>query len=210
MTGIQVLNESSDIQDIKDESVYCYTGMEALENMLYQNNLDTSACAMLIPIDVARKNLFPKGKYHEDDLTTYRYYAEVDKVAVTTKPQDFYVQHSESIMHSFGQVNIDELDAADYLVKFFANNYPKLTKGAVSKKFSSYCQVALSVPENIQKELHIYERINKFLTSNSCDVLFNKKTRLKNKVAALAVALGGIYGLRFLDRMRFNIGFKMR
>lgn len=210
VTGIHVMNEGADIPDVNNGRFFCYTGMEALENMLYQNNLDTSACAILLPIEIAKNNLFPEGKYHEDDLTTYKYYAEADKVAVTTKPQYFYVQHSESIMHSFGQVNIDELDAADYLVKFFANNYPKLTKGAVSKKFSSYCQVALSVPENIQKELHIYERINKFLTSNSCDVLFDKKTRLKNKVAALAVALGGIYGLRFLDRMRFNIGFKMR
>ena len=202
VTGIQVLNESSDIQDIKDESVYCYTGMEALENMLYQKNLDTSACAMLLPIEIAKNNFFPEGKYHEDDLTSYKYYAEADKVAVTTKPQYFYVQHSESIMHSLGQVNIDELDAADYLVNFFENNYPKLTKGAVSKKFSSYCQVSLSVPNKVQAELHINGRIKDFLKANCWGVLLDGKTRWKNKIAALAIIVAGTKGLQYIDKLR--------
>ena len=202
VTGIQVLNENTDIQDIIGERVYCYTGMEALENMLYQNNLDTSACAMLLPIEMAKKHLFPKGKYHEDDLTTYKYYAEADKVAVTTKPQYFYVQHSESIMHSLGQVSIDELDAADYLVKFFANNYPKLTKGAVSKKFSSYCQVSLNVPNNVQLELNINRRIKEFLKANCWGVLLDGKTRWKNKIAALAIILAGTKGLQYIDKLR--------
>lgn len=209
VTGIQVLNESSDVQDFKDESVYCYTGMEALENMLYQNNLDTSACAMLLPIEIAQNNLFPEGKYHEDDLTSYKYYAEADKVVVTTKPQYFYVQHSESIMHSLGQVNIDELDAADYLVKFFENNYPKLTKGAVSKKFSSYCQVSLSVPNKVQAELHINGRIKEFLKANCWGVLLDGKTRWKNKIAALAIILAGTNGLQYIDQLRIILRNKI-
>ena len=36
----------------------CFTGLEALERMLYQNMLDTSACAMILPLTIAKNNLF--------------------------------------------------------------------------------------------------------------------------------------------------------
>ena len=89
-----------------------------LKKMLYQDTLDTSACAMLLPTYIAREYQFPVGKYHEDEFTTYKYHSSVKCVSVTTRKQYFYLQREGSIMHIFGQSSLDELDAADNLVTF--------------------------------------------------------------------------------------------
>lgn len=188
----------------EDEAPTCYgdikekvfTGIEALKNMLYQDMLDTSACAMLLPTEVAREHPFPVGKYHEDELTTYKYYSSVNNVAVTTKTLYFYLQRRGSIMHVFGQASIDELEAADNLVQVCKNNWPDLVKAAKSKKFSDYCQVLLSCP-TIKKEYEdIHKKIMEYLLANRASIILDKRTRKKNKIAALLL-LGGEKTLRY-------------
>ena len=185
VTGIY---KYSTIDGIKKKNVareYLYTGAKALEKMLYQDTLDTSACAMLIPTDIARKYKFPVGRYHEDEFITYKYYSSVDSVAVTTQKQYYYLQREGSIMHRFGKNSIDELDAADNLVSFCETNYPELMKAAKSKKFSDYCQVLLSSKDIKETFPEIYNRICDFLDSVKFEVLRDNKCRLKNRVAAL-------------------------
>ena len=135
VTGIYKYSSFDKITEKRDEAQeFCYTGIKALEKMLYQDTLDTSACAMLLPTSIARKYQFPVGKYHEDEFTTYKYYSSVKCVSVTTQKQYFYLQREGSIMHVFGQSSLDELDAADNLVTFCEKNYPQLTAAAKSKK----------------------------------------------------------------------------
>lgn len=93
VTGIKTFYEGENITIINDSiKEYCLSGVEALEHMLYQNMLDTSACAMLLPTEIAKQHPFPYGRYHEDEFTTYKYYMSVGKVAVTTRLQYFYLQ----------------------------------------------------------------------------------------------------------------------
>lgn len=173
-----------------------FSGIEALKSMFYQDMLDTSACAMLLPTEIARKNPFPVCKYHEDELTTYKYYSSVKKVAVTTKSLYFYLQRRGSIMHVFGQASIDELEAADNLVKVCQENWPDLINAAKSKKFSDYCQVLLSYPNIKNDYKNIYKRIMEYLLTNRVAIILDKRTRKKNKIAALLL-LGGEKALRY-------------
>lgn len=168
-----------------DNKEYVYSGIEALENMLYQNNLDSSACAMLLPIEIAKKYPFPFRKYHEDEFTTYKYYVSVEKVAVTTKPLYYYLQRKGSIMHTFGQASIDELDAADNYVNFCKEFYPNLVPAAESKKFSDYCQVFLSNKDIKKTNKKEYLRICKYINESKINIFKNKKCRPKNRIAAL-------------------------
>ena len=193
-------NEKPIIKAIKKE--YCYSGEEALEKMLYQNTLDTSACAILLPIELAKRTLFPYGKYHEDEFTTYKYYANSNRVVVTTEKHYFYLQRAGSIMHNFGKANMDELDAADNLVFFCKENYPHLVKAAESKKFSDYCQVLLA-SKNLKKYyLNVYQRIKIYLNKKKYQILFDKETRTKNKVAAVFVIIGNIDLLSIMHDLR--------
>lgn len=189
VTGIETFLDNT--PNIKNDNIkeFVYSKQEALEKMLYQNTLDTSACAMLIPTEIVRSFPFPVGKYHEDEFTTYKYYSSAERVAVTTKKQYFYLQRDGSIMHVFGKSSMDELDAADNLVEYCKQNYSNLVAAAESKKFSDYCQVLLSNP-NIKKEYpDVYNRIYLYLKKKSMQILFDKKCRKKNRLAAMLLLI---------------------
>lgn len=186
VTGIETFLEGENPRiNNNDNKEYVYSGIEALENMLYQNNLDSSACAMLLPIEIAKKYPFPFRKYHEDEFTTYKYYVSVEKVAVTTKPLYYYLQRKGSIMHTFGQASIDELDAADNYVNFCKKFYPNLVPAAESKKFSDYCQVFLSNKDIKKTNYDEYLRISEYINESKIKIFKNKKCRNKNRIAAL-------------------------
>lgn len=191
VTGISVCYEGK--KKLKIEQTYheyCFNGVHALENMLYQKYLDSSACAMLVPINVVRKFPFPKGKYHEDEYTTYKYYLSVKKVAVSTKSQYFYVQRKDSIMHSLGQSNLDELDASDNYVNYCKNVCPQLISAAKSKKFSNYCQILLKTKSLEYCNPDIYKQIINYLYTEKKHILLDKRARIKNRVAALSLFFG--------------------
>lgn len=200
VTGIAVFSDELPTKKEKKNKEYIYTGEEALIKMLYQDTLDTSACAILLPINIAKQFLFPVGKNHEDEFTTYKYYSNVRKVAVTTREQYFYLQRNGSIMHVFGKSSMDELEAADNLVAFCKKNYPHIVKAAESKKFSDYCQVLLSNSKLKSENPDMYKKIIKYLLSKRKQIIFDNMARKKNRIAAFLL-LGGERTLYFVNRI---------
>lgn len=98
----------------------------------------------------------------------------------------------------------DELDAADNLVDVCLNNWPAIVKAANSKKFSDYCQVLLSTIEIKNTNPEMYNRIVGYLESVKFQVLFDKNSRMKNRVAAASLLMG-VNGLFFLNRIKQEI-----
>lgn len=203
VTGIEVFYEGKEPKKKSSGRVYTYTARDALEKMLYQDTLDTSACAMLLPIGMAKNNPFPVGKYHEDEFTTYKYYSDANRISVTTKKQYFYLQRKGSIMHSFGKSSMDELEAADNLVDFCNQYYPEIITAAESKKFSDYCQVLLSNSKLEIENENAYEKIITYLNRKRRQMLFDRKARTKNRIAALCL-FGGDKILYFINRIKYK------
>lgn len=201
VTGIELFSEGKEPFKGSSSKVYIYSKEEALEKMFYQDTLDTSACAMLLPIGIAKNYPFPLGKYHEDEFNTYKFYSAVNKVAVTTCKQYFYLQRTGSIMHVFGKSSMDELDAADELVFFCKESYPQLVCAAESKKFSDYCQVLLSNNDIKQDYPQEYARITDYLKTKRLQILLDKRCRRKNRMAAF-VLLMGVEMLKFVNDIR--------
>lgn len=201
VTGINIFDEGGIPKLSSSKRIYVYSGTEALNKMLYQDTLDTSACAILLPIEIAKRYPFPYKKYHEDEFTTYKYYSNVNKVVVTTEKHYFYLQRKGSIMHVFGQASLDELDAADNLLFYCKTNYPNLVKAAESKKFSDYCQVLLSNDNLKENYLEIYNRITSYLNDKKLQLLFDKNCRKKNRIAAMLL-LFGVPVLNFVNKIK--------
>lgn len=203
VTGIQTFFDGEKIYlKNKEYNNFLFQGIEALQNVLYQKYLDTSACAILIPTSIAQVYPFPIGRYHEDEFTTYKFYEAVSLVAVTTKKQYYYLQRKNSIMHhEFGQECLDELDAADNLVEICRQKHPELVSAAIAKKFSDYCQVLLGNKKLRQEHPECYKRIMDFLNQNKGNMLFDKKARIKNRLAAFAL-YGGNIGLNIFFQIK--------
>lgn len=187
---------------------FVLNGTEALKNMLYQKDLDTSACGLLIKRELVEQNLFPKGKYHEDEFTTYKYYANANNVAICKQKGYFYLQRAGSIMHSAGQATIDEIEAADNLVLVCEENWKQAIDAAKSKKFSDYCQVLLSTVDIETTHYYILSKIKYYLNEHKIKMLFDNNARIKNRLAALLIILFGIRGFRIFNKLKiFILGY---
>lgn len=172
---------------------FCVNGELALKNMLYQKNIDTSACAILLPRNMAMEYPFPKGKFHEDEFTTYNYYFNSRKVAISLRKQYYYFQRKGSIMHEFGKACMDELDAADNLVEWSEKKCKTVINAAKAKKYSDYCQILGNYKNEIQNSPDIYKRIMTYLTKERKLIIFDHETRLKNKIAAISLCYPEIF-----------------
>ncbi len=197
VTGMEVFFDGNSPKKTNNKNkIRNFSGNDALKTVLYQNGMDTSACAMLISSSIAKKFNFPFGKYHEDDFTTYKYYLNADRVAISSDKQYFYRQRKGSIMHSFGKANIDELDAADNLVNVLSVINTELGKAAKAKKFSNYCQTIINF-DNLRKERpDVYFRITKYIMEVRFEILKDKSCRKKNRIAS-AICVGGVKPLIF-------------
>ncbi|MBO4396699.1 MAG: glycosyltransferase, partial [Eubacterium sp.] len=183
----------------------CIYGKLATERMLYQKSIDVSANAMLLKRDKALRHLFPSNRFFEDAFVTYKYYYESSRVAYSTKVCYAYYQRPESIMHSKNQEFYDELDASDSIMLFFKNKEIELFDAAVSKAFSNYCQVLLRNP-NIKKDFpDAYKRIDRFLRYSRWRIILNRRTRIKNKVAAILTIPGVSFFLSISKKIYIRI-----
>lgn len=175
----------------KSLDVFVMTGREALLDVLYQKNLDTTPCGMLFKRQIVLDNPFPIGRYHEDDFTMFKYFESAVKVVICKQIKYFYVQHESSIMHvKSDKIMMDEIDASENLVKYFSRADYNLQRAAESKKFSNYCQI-LGKYKNLKKyHPEIYSNISTFLHDSKWGILKNKECRVKNRIAALILILG--------------------
>ena len=204
--GIQSVKENEKTDKITRRAVHVYSSKDALKHALYQDTLGTSACGLLIPIDIALKFPFPLGKYHEDDFTTYKYFMAVDSVAVCERPSYFYLQRENSITHRvFGKSDMDELESAQNYLAELDGMERELLLAATSKAFSNYCQVAIKNRKLKCENPKVYKQIDDFLKRRAKTVFHDRYCRNKNRIAALIYIVGGIPMLRFC----FNI-FKMK
>ena len=157
------------------------TGDEALLNVLYQKDLDTTPCGMLFKKEIVTENPFPAGRYHEDDFTMYRYFEDSNCTVISKVVKYFYVQHESSIMHSKSEkILLDEIDASDNLEMYFSSKNKKMLKAAKSKKFSNYCQILINNPDLKNKHPKEFCKINDYLLKNRLSIILDKETRFKN------------------------------
>ena len=104
-------------------------------------------------------------------------------------------------MHVFGRSSLDELDAADNLVRYCENNYPQLVSAAEAKKFSDYCQVLLSYDSLRSDYRDVYKRIEGYLCRQKRQMLLDKRARKKNRIAALLL-FGGVRTLFWANKIK--------
>lgn len=190
IVGLDVVYDYINISKKSHGIVRLLSGDEAILNMLYQKDIDTSSCAKLIRKEIVYNNMFPVGKFHEDDFTTYKYFLSANKVALYTENMYFYVQHQGSIMHSKGRVTYDEIEASQHLVDFFSQKGESFYKAAVSKRFSNYCQILIKHRELNKEAPKVFRKIVATLKIDKWSVFFDRHTRIKNKVAAFILLFG--------------------
>ncbi len=171
-----------------------FTGLQAMEAMLYQTGFDTSACGKLFRAELCQKNLFPKGRLYEDLFTIYKMLFAAQTVVYLPQVLYAYRKNPDSIMYrKFDRRNLDELDAADAIEAFVQENCPQFLPAARARKFSSYSQVLRWMKDAESDDAAIKDeqyRIWAFLKEYRVRMLMDRRARTKNRIAAIASFLG--------------------
>ena len=103
------------------QRVQVLSGKESCRGLLGDLHVTlVTAWAKLYKSRLVRKYPFPKGRKHEDEATTCKYYYEAQKVAVGNAQLYAYYQNPEGIMNSLGKgMNRDFLWAYEHRALFF-------------------------------------------------------------------------------------------
>ena len=157
----------------RTNSVSSCSGEKACIDLLYGRCFYTSSCNILIKQNIARGSLFPVGKYHEDEMTTFRYFLKASRVVKTEIQTYFYYQREGSIMHSRGQPVIDEALSADYYVDVCGKVGGMVSKAALCKKYFLYVDVLESYPEIREKEPELYCKLKEYVRHNSISIMLD-------------------------------------
>lgn len=185
-------------------SAACVNAKEGLAEILYQEFHDVSAWGILLPASLARKYPFPKGKLFEDLYTTYKFYLAAETVAFIRVPLYYYFQRKGSIMGRRNEAFIHDLiESSDQLVEACRGKGALIEQAAMNKQFSNYCRLILQPSDLKKKYPNQYRRIVTTVEKERMAVLMDKRVRMKNRLAALAL-LGGISGLK----LAFKLGRK--
>lgn len=161
------------------------SGINACIMLLYGKRYYTSSCNILIKKDIAEKNLFPVGKYHEDEMTTFRYFLDASKVVITSLITYYYYQREGSIMHTFGQPVIDEMLVADYYLSYCKNKGKNILSAAKCRKYCLYKDIIDNYPVIKEKKPEMYRKINSFLKGYAINIILDIKAPFNIKKRAI-------------------------
>lgn len=204
--GFTEVYDGNGIEDLDTSriSAACVNAKEGLVEILYQGFHDVSAWGILLPASLARKYPFPKGKLFEDLYTTYKLYLAAETVAFIRVPLYYYYQRKGSIMGRRNEAFIHDLiESSDQLVEACRGKGALIEQAAMNKQFSNYCRLILQTSDLKKKYPNQYRRIVTTLKEERMAVLMDKRARMKNRLAALAL-MGGISGLK----IAFKLGRK--
>lgn len=152
---------SSPVFENQDEdSIIVLDGKDACGRIFSDAYLRTVvAWGKLIRTVIAKKYLFPVGRLHEDEATTYKYYFEAENVAFGSKKKYCYFVNENGIMGTEEkQISEDFLWASENRIAFFeAHHRIDLVKADVNRLFK-YLTVRYKSDEEFNKYIKRYQR----------------------------------------------------
>jgi hypothetical protein len=203
-----VIEDGSEVtskRKIIDNKILEFSGEDALKDMLYQKNFDTSACDKLFKRELFFGIEFPYGKIFEDFGTIYKVLLRSKKVVYTSKKLYCYVKRSKSISRDvYSDKKLDYLQFAEEIYRYVDMNYSELKKAAASRCVSVSAhllrQMYAKNKAYKEKRRQLYLVIKKYRVG----LLSDRNVRKKNKFIILLSYLGFILfdiSLNFLQKV---------
>ena len=166
-----------------------FSSGEALIEMFNQRLFDVSACIKLYHKSLFEGVRYPKGMLFEDLQTTFKTMLKCDTgVAYTNKMVYYYMFRPDSIEGAkFSENKLNSAINVFNIMNSYESSFNGDVKLALKSKLCSFCfHLVLKMPEGYQKGEVLYNYIRKVRWK----VLFNRKTRIKNRLACASSFLG--------------------
>jgi glycosyltransferase involved in cell wall biosynthesis len=186
--GINYVNDSNQLLEQKGYDIDCllngenvimdYYGSHYIENVVVWNKMYKKSLFKSI--------IFPVGKIHEDEFTTYKLIYNEEKIAITKDCLYNYRQTNNSIMRStFNMKKLDKLDALKERLKYYANvnaNTILIEKATLHYIYSIreiYYTLKKYFPDQKDRMLELKNEYEKIIKDNQNNININNfKNRL--------------------------------
>lgn len=175
----------------KTGTIFIKTGIETLSDMLYGKTCYATCCCKLYKREIFDDIRFPVYSMGEDSYTMYSCFIKAKNVAHLYKPSYYYIQHSESAMHTDNYDKFyDYIELSDNFIERVNAGYPELFLPAVNRLIENNFWVYMKMRKNPDKYSaqlkHITENIKKYRSV----ALKDKNVCLRTRLACLLSYLG--------------------
>jgi glycosyltransferase involved in cell wall biosynthesis len=194
ISQVQFCREDKDmIMHQKAIKAVVVNNLIGIERLLYQRGFETFACGKLYKKSLFDEIRYPKGMIFEDILVTYQLIGKAKSIAITNKKTYYYLQRKDSILgDGYYNKKMDILQIFEMMHKDFIENYPQLLLALKCRMISNLFSVLLLMPKGHQHEILFWNRIKLY----RWEVLFDKKGRLKTRIACL-ISYCGLNWVRY-------------
>lgn len=191
---IKYYNQSSLVnQQGEGINIEVWDSSIAIENMLYESKISSSAWAKIYKRELFDDIMFPVGKTYEDLYILYRLFYKCKKIAFSNVIVYYYRIRSNSIIGQLNpKNNKDLLFAAQDILEFVNSKIPSILPAAEYKVFFASIELFVHYPieKMSQKDLLEMEELWNLIITYRRDVILNAKVKSKYRLMALASYTG--------------------
>lgn len=185
----------------KGKKVDILSPSEAIEKVLYQDQMLSSPCGKLYKRSLFSGTSFVKGIIYEDLDIFYKIFDKANKIAYVDQPVYFYRDNDTSTVNTWKPQRLDVLKVTQDLENYIEAKYPELLPAAKDRRLSAnFNMFALcSIHGDKENASKCWEHI----TKNRKASFFNPKVRIKNK-AGIALSYLGKHPFKIFSRMVYK------
>lgn len=165
---------------------------ECLCRMLYRDRgYNMSACGRLMRTSVLENITFPSGKLYEDLPFMWNVLLRCRYVSVSQSPGYYYRQRPGSILNTFTPNRLDILDHCEKITGGIEPTQRTLLAASKDRLFSAACNILGHLQRNGLQNTLWGDRCWQLIRLGRNDILKNRKSRMRNRIAAIFSPLLG-------------------
>ncbi|MDX2776122.1 glycosyltransferase family 2 protein [Streptomyces caniscabiei] len=186
------VNHYTEVPEVTKNNAELVLNTEAaLENMLYQKDVTTSAWGKLYKRSLFEGVRYPKGKICEDLDTTYKLFSRSRTVVINTAIKLFYQQRTDSIINAqFSPKRMDALQFAKDLVRYIDRIHPRVGTAARNRLFMEAVFIGVQIPLDKKEFARERQRCADVIRANRTVVLLDTASKPIYRLYALLSFLG--------------------
>ena len=167
--------------------VCVYNREEAVEDLLYQKKISTSACGKLYKRELFEGIFYPHGKLFEDIITTFMLIERTNIVVVGNQIKYGYFRRKTGIVRrDFSIHKMDYIYNTLEILNYTKENMPDMYKAALSRYIWANIYVLLQINDKL-KYKEEYSLIKDTIKKYKKEILRDPKVRMKNKILTLMI-----------------------
>lgn len=166
----------------QEENILEFDSKNALINLLYQKEIDTSLWGKLFESKHVKKHKFPEHKIFEDLAVFYKIVMESDKIVYSNLKKYMYLQRDNSIISAnFNSSKLDIIQVVENMCSDILNVYPDIYLATESRILNMDFYLLRIIDKKNYRE--IYLNLKNDVKRRRKNVLNDKNIKKKTKIA---------------------------